>query len=241
VLFLAMKFVNEVTHSERNADVSKVATIDVSGSGDAFAIPDTAEESFTVEQKGSSVQEAQGVVTKKVNDAISFLKDSGVAEKDIKTTGYNAYPEYNSSNPCYGTICPQTRTQAIIGYDVSEMVTVKIRDTSKVGAIIDGLGSRGVTGLNGPNFTVDNPDSVQADARAKAIADADAKAKILARDLHVRLVRVIRYSENQAGNYPMPMYDKAISSAGGAAAQAPEIAPGQNKYTVNVTVTYEIR
>lgn len=241
-LFILMKFLNETrkwTGSEE--DLTKVSTIDVSGEGIAFAIPDVATESFTVEQKSATVKEAQSTVTTKVNDILSFLKTSGVAEKDIQTTNYSANPEYSYPPPCYGA-CPVTATSPkLLGYTVTETITVKIRNADTVGSIIDGLGSRGVTGLSGPTFTVDDPNAVNAEARAKAIADAKTKADILTHDLGVRVVRVVRFSENNNGSVAPMLYaakDMATGMGGGAPAQLPA---GQNKYTSNVTITYEIR
>lgn len=237
-LFLCMKFVNEV--KALNSRGTETSTIDVSGSGFAFAIPDVATESFTVEQKAATVHEAQTTVTKKINAAIDFLKKSGIAEKDIQTTNYSAYPQYSNPTPCYDKFCVQSE-QKIIGYTVSDTITVKIRDTENTGKIIDGLGALGVTGLTGPNFAVDNPDAINAEARAKAIDDAKTKAEVLAKQLGVHIVRVVRFSENGGGNY-MPMYAKdMVYGTGSAAAPTPEMPVGENKYTSNVTVTYEIR
>ncbi len=231
-LFVCVKFVSAVKNMNRATDIAKATTIDVSGEGKSFAIPDIANVSFTVEQKEATVHEAQEIVTKKSNDAIAFLKSSGIAEKDIQTTNYSANPQYDYSYS-------GGRSPKLTGYIVSNTVTVKIRDTASVGKIIDGLGSKGVTGLNGPNFTVDDPNAINAEARAKAIADAKAKAEVLARDLGVRLVRIVRFTENGRGGYPVPMYAKDMAQSAGNA--APELAVGENTFTSNVTITYEIR
>ena len=242
VLLLGMKFVNEVKRvGAGGTDLTKISTIDVSGDGHAFAVPDVANESFTVEQKAATVHDAQAVVTKKTNEAIAFLKKSGIAEKDIQTTNYSAYPEYSNTN-CYTKLCPTYTdgAQKIIGYTVSDTITVKIRDTEMTGKIVDGLGALGVTGLSGPNFAVDNPDAVNAQARANAINDAKEKAEVLATQLGVRLVRIVRFSEN-GGGYPMMAYDMKSESAVGAAAPMPAMPVGQNKYTSSVTLTNEIQ
>lgn len=241
-LFMGMKFVNETRKlSLPVSDPSKVSTIDVSGTGEAFAIPDIASESFTIEQKAATVAEAQATVTKKVTAVMAFLKTSGIAEKDIQTTNYSANPEYSYPNPCYGDVCPvSNREPKLLGFTVSETITVKIRNTENVGAVVDGLGKLGVTGLSGPNFTVDAPETVTAQARAKAIADAKANAEVLAKDLGVRIVRIVRFSENGGGMNPTPMYAK-LDMAAGSAAPSPQLPAGENKYTSNVTVTYEIR
>ena len=244
VLYMGMKFVNETKKfSLGDGDITKVSTIDVSGTGVAFAIPDVASESFTVEQKSPTVHDAQTTVASKVTDIVAFLKTAGIAESDVQTTNYSAYPEYNYPVPCTDRVCPANSTPPkLLGYTVSEMVTVKIRDTGSVGKVVDGLGALGVTGLSGPDFTVDNVDVVNASARAKAIADAKSKAGILARDLGIDLVRIVRFSENNAGGYAVPMFAKADMSMGGSApVPTSQLPAGQNKYTSNVTITYEIQ
>ncbi len=243
MLFIMMKFLNETKKWDGgNSDITKASTIDVSGEGTAFAVPDIASESFTVEQKSPTVHDAQASVSSKVNAIIAFLKSSGVVEKDIQTTNYSANPEYSYPNPCYGgQVCPaNSGAPKLLDYDVSETITIKIRNADSVGKIIDGLGSKGATNMYGPNFTVDDETAVNAQARAKAIADAKEKAEVLARDLGVTLVRIVRFSENNGGGYPMAMYAKDMA-AGSAAAPTSALPAGQNKYTSNVTITYEIR
>lgn len=239
-LLVTVMFVRQLNDLNTPTDIAAASTIDVSGTGEAFAIPDIATQSFTVEQKAATVAEAQMTVTKKVEAALDFLKSSGVAKKDIQATNYSAYPEYTYPEPCRLQYCPASATAPkITGYTVSETITVKVRDTAKIGAIIDGLGKVGVTGLSGPNFSVDDKDAILAEAREQAIEDAEDKAKVLAKELGVRLVRVVRFSEN-GGGYPAPMYaskDAVMSQAG----SAPELPVGENKYTSNVTITYEIR
>ena len=243
VLFVGMLFVNQMKAFNAPADMTNMATINVTGTGTAYAVPDVATESFTVEAKAATVADAQTTVTATANAAIAFLKSSGVAEKDIQTSGYNANPDYSYPTPCASNRpCPAVSSAPkVVDYDVSESVTVKIRDTSKVGAIVDGLGQRGVTGLSGPNFMVDNPDAINAAARAKAIDDAKGKAQLLAQQLGVTLVRITSFSDNGGGNvYPMAM-DMKSEAVGATAAPAPVIAPGQNQYTSNVSITYEIQ
>ena len=235
-LFVAMLFVNQIVKFDAPSDSANAPTISVTGTGTAYAVPNVATESFTVESQAATVAAAQATVTTNANAAIAFLKSSGVAAADIQTTDYNANPQYSYPTPCAANRpCSNALIQSsptITGYDVSETVTVKIRDTSAVGAIVDGLGQKGVTGLSGPNFTVDNPDAVNAQARAQAINDA--------KQLGVSLVRITGFSEDNGGTvYPMAMAMK--SDAVGASAAAPEIAPGQNQYTSNVTVTYQIQ
>src|ERR1035437_5505007 len=141
-----------------------------------------------------------------------------------------------SVTPIY---CPSGKS-VLTGYQVSESISVKLRDLSKAGSLLASLGSAGVSNLNGPSFGVDNPDSVQAEARSKAIADAKSKAQELAKELGVRIVRITSFSENN-GSYPGPIMYATSASTGSAKTAAPEIAAGQQEVNDNVTITYEIR
>ncbi|MEI6316313.1 MAG: SIMPL domain-containing protein [bacterium] len=241
-LYFMMKFINEVKVFQTvGVAPSAMTTIDVSGAGDASAVPDMATINFTVEAQGKTVAIAQNLVSVHVNQAMDFLKNAGIDTKDIQTTNYNAYPEY--STPCgSNTICPQNSSQVskIISYRASENVSVKIRDINNSGKIVDGLGAVGITGISGPDFSIDNPDAVQAQAKQKAIDDAKQKATVLAKQLGVHLGKIVRFSGDASGGV-MPMaYDMKSSVAGVAMSPVSNLPSGQNKYSANVVITYEI-
>lgn len=218
-------------------------TISVSGEGYVFSVPDTATFSVTVQETAKDVKTAQDAATKKNNAIIDYIKKGGVDAKDIQTTDYNVYPQYDyATQACpMGTYCPPGR-QTLSGYQVSETLDVKVRDTTKAGDLLAGVGKLGASQVSGLSFTVDDPTALEAQARGKAIDDAHTKAEALATQLGVTLVRVVGYSEGGGG----PVYyakSVAMDSAGMGAvpAAAPEIATGQNKITSDVSVTYEIR
>jgi uncharacterized protein YggE len=225
-------------------------TIVVSGEGEAFAVPDIAEVRFTASKDAKTMQEAQKSVTDTANKALAYLKEQGIEEKDIKTQNYNAYPKYEwqtrAMMPCLaGQYCPPSDGKnVLVGYTVTETISVKIRDTEKAGTIVTGLGALGVTDISGPDFTVDDDEVIKAEARGEAIANAKDKAEALAKELGVKLVRIVNFSEN--GNNPYPMYsmtskDMAYGMGGAAVPEAAPLPMGENKYTSNVTITYEIR
>jgi hypothetical protein len=222
--------------------VTATNTISVDGTGDVFAVPDTATFSYSVMSTGKDVTTAQTTVNTAGNKIMDYLKAQGIDEKDVQTTDYSVNPHYEyGQSVCTSGYCPPGK-QTLTGYDVSESVTVKVRDTKKAGDILSGIGSKGATNLSGLSFTIDDQTKLEADARTKAIDDAHKKADELAKELGVSLVRVVGFSENGRG--PI-YYSKSMAmDAGGVAAQAapaPEIATGQNKITSNVSVTYEIR
>lgn len=221
-------------------------TISVSGYGEAFGVADIATFSFSVMSEKSTVAAAQKEATDKVNAITAYLKDAGIDAKDIQTTDYSVYPQYDyETMACApGVYCPGGK-QVLRGYQVRQTTTVKARDTAKAGDLLTGVGGKGATEVSGLNFTFDDPNMLQDEARGEAIADAKTKADELAKQLGVRLVRVVSFNESGSG-YPVPMYARDASfGMGGVAnetkAVAPEISLGQNKVTTNVSVTYEIR
>lgn len=216
-------------------------SITVSGKGEAFAVPDLATFSFSVSADAKSVSEAQSQVTKKIDAIVSSLKDLGIDEKDIKTTDYNVYPKYvYGSSPCSPNYCPPSK-QTQDGYTATHSISVKVRKTDDAGAALAAAGDAGATNLSGVSFTIDDVDKLTAEARATAIKDAKDKAEVLSDELGVHLVRVVSYSDGAEGN-PMPYY--SAQATGGVAidqAKAPSLPTGENKISVVVSVTYEIR
>ncbi|MDZ4227187.1 MAG: SIMPL domain-containing protein [Patescibacteria group bacterium] len=189
--------------------------------------------------------DAQDAATEKSNAVIAYLKGEGIEEKDIKTTDYNVYPQYDYTRSACSEVgyCPPGR-QELRGFEVSQTLSVKVRDTEKAGGLLSGVGSRGASQVSGLSFTIDDEDALKAEARGKAIDDAQAKAKELAGQLGVSLVRVVGFYENEGG-YPVPY---AYGTGGDmmavrteSAKAAPDIPVGENKIVSNVSVTYEIR
>ena len=225
-------------------DVQANSTISVSGKGESFVVPDIANFSFTVQEESLVVSTAQNAATVKTKVIVEYLKKSGVAEKDIKTTGYNIYPRYEYARQAVPSMYPYPSDgkQTLAAYVVSQSIEVKVRKIEDSGKLIGGVGGLGATQISGLTFTVDDEDKVLNDTRTKAIADARQKAKELAKELGVSLVRIISYSDS--GNYPMYYAKTMAAGMGGdsmSSAPTPEIPSGENKYVSNVTITYEIR
>jgi len=241
IAFLAVLTIKELKSiAYVGHDISVTDTVSVTGTGDATAVPDVATFSFGVTATAATVADAQTQATAKINSALKAVRDGGVADKDIQTQSYNINPHYEySSSICTPNGCPPSK-QTLTGYDVSEDIQVKVRDLTKAGTLFAAVGSAGVTDVNGLSFSVDKPDSVQAQARSAAIANAQSKANELAKELGVKLVRIVSFDES--GNNPGPiMFNTKVMSAGMAVpAAAPEIPTGQQKITSNVTITYEI-
>ena len=242
-LFLAVQVVSGVkSYWYIGENIQNQPTISFSGKGEVFSVPDIASFTFSVTENAKTVLDAQEKATKKINAALGVLKSKGIKDKDIKTSDYSVYPKYEySPSVCTQFSCPPSR-QILTGYEVSQTVSVKVRKVADAGAILGLLGETAVTNISGLNFTVDDEEALVREARQKAIADAKGKAATLSKDLGVRLVRIISFSENGGG---MPIYYGAKTTLGmGGDVETrptPDIPTGENKITSEVTITYEIR
>ncbi len=226
-------------------------SISVTGTGEIIAVPDVAKFSYTIESDKKTLPESQAEVTIKSKAVVDALMAAGISKDDIKTENYSSYPKYeyvqSEIRACdmNGYCPPSYGKQILTGYTVSESVSVKVRDMAKVGDVAKILGDNKVMSLYGPNFEVDDIDKVRDEARAKAIDDARASAKNLARSLDVRLSKLVSYTDPEDSIYPMYEGDYSMKAGmGGDMAvsnPAPSLQPGTSTVTVRVMLTYRVK
>lgn len=226
-------------------------TISFSGEGKIFAVPDIAAISFSIVTEASTSKVAQDQNSEKSKKIVEFLKNQNIEDKNIKTTGYNVYPQYSYPRPLLRqgfegqALAPESYPEyydsnpKITGYQVSQSFEVKIRDLEKVSAVLDGLVTTGANQVNNLGFKVDNEEELKEQARELAIKDAKEKANKLKKQLDIRLGKIVNY--NEGGYYPMYFKTEALDSRGGVGGGGPEIPVGENEIVVNVTITYQIR
>jgi len=222
--------------------VSQSNVVSVSGEAEVFAVPDTAEFTFSVQEEADTAGEVQQRVAEKADAVLAALADAGVEERDIKTVSYNMQPKYRFEPE----VCPQfgqcNRERVQDGFTLDQSVRVTVRDMDQAGSLIASVSELEVARVGGLSFTIDDEEAVQAEARALAIEDARAKAEELAEDLGVTFVRIVSFHEN---NTPVPFMRAATSDValglGGAEVKEAVVPVGENQVTSVVTITYEIR
>jgi len=216
----------EVGHEPSGRD-----TITLDGEGKVSGEPDLAQVDIGLFTEGEDVPSAQDLNTQKVNAIIRALKELSIAEADIQTSSYSITPRYQY----------EEGKQTVIGYAVSQNVSVKVRVLANVGTVLQKVGQLGANQVNGVSFTIDDPSALKQEARKLALKDAEDKAEELADALGVNIVRVVTFSEG-GGSYPQPYpYAARELSAMSDGAFIPEIEPGSLDVTSNVSVTFEIR
>lgn len=241
LIIIAVKSIDHDRYQPGNGQ--PLPSITVRGKGEVVTVPNIATMSFSVENTSKAMADAQSAVSTKANALVAVLEKIGIAEKDIKTDGFTAYPKYDYTAPsvsCAPGYCPGTN-QVISGYTVSHSYSVKIRDLGKINDVAKALTDANVSSISGPTFEVDNIDQVKNDARDKAIADAKVQAKALASQLGVRLKGIVDFQAVDNGGY-MPVAYAAMDSRmmKEAAAPAPDIKPGESTIKTEVSITYRI-
>lgn len=208
--------------------VSNMPQIVVIGTGEVKVEPDIATITIGVETKAPTTQEALAQNSAQAQAIIDRIRQLGVEAKDIQTTGLNIYPFYDEQG------------QNIIGYTVSNMVNVTIRNIAQAGDLIDQVVQVGANRLYGVSFGVSDTEAVMAQAREAAVANARARAEQMARASGASLGRVLFITENfGASPIPVPMMADAYGAP--AARSAPPVQPGQQTYSATVQITFELR
>jgi len=231
----------------------------VTAEGKITAPPDIATVDFSVE---STISKNIGDIVKdgntKMNAILAALTKLKVDKADIQTNQYQLNPIYNypviTTNgpiiPMSGSVSGGSSastissTQTVLqGYQLTEGITVKIRDLNTVGDVISAAIAAGANQAGGVSFTIDDQDKLRAEARALAITKAIDKAKIIAQQSGLKLGELINVTENTG---PMPYYANAYDmksvSAGAAVPEvAPSIQSGSLDITDDVILTYKVK
>ncbi|MBI5254179.1 SIMPL domain-containing protein [Candidatus Falkowbacteria bacterium] len=220
-----IKAYNYIGKSEQTPNV-----VTISAEGKVTAVPNVATVQIGTTTLRPTVADAQAENTKKMNDIIAAVKKEGIADKDIKTSDYSIYPQYDWNG----------NKNVLSGYNVNQTLTLKIRDTKKINAILKLAGEKGANSISNLNFEIDDQDALKEQAREKAIVNAKEKAEKLAKSLGVKLDKIISFSEST----DVPIYSgysKYAEGAGiGGGGASPNIQTGENEIKVFVNITYEI-
>ncbi len=210
------------------SDTPRVIT--VSGEGEVRATPDEAMLSAGVVSNARTAAAALSDNAKAMNAVFATLRNAGVPEKSMQTSGFNVSPQYATDKD--GAQIPR-----ITGYQVSNTVNVTVDDLAKVGPTLDALVASGANSIGDISFGIKNPRAAMAQARALAVADAIDQAQTLAKAAGVTLGPITSIGESGGYEAPRPMY-RVMAMA--APAPTP-IAAGEQSVTANVSITWEIR
>ncbi|HZA25350.1 MAG TPA: SIMPL domain-containing protein [Dehalococcoidia bacterium] len=203
--------------------------VSVSGQGRTSGAPDLATINLGVEGSRDTVQAARNDAAAAMEQVIGVLREQGVQKRDIQTSYFSIHPRYDPEG------------QSVIGFQVSNQLTVKVRDLGRVGAIIDEVTAAGgnLTRFQGIHFSIEDTKPLEEQARAAAVQDMTAKANQLAGLMGVELGSPVSIMESGAVQpLIVPAAERAFFDQ--AAAPTP-IMSGEVDVTVTLQAVYAIQ
>jgi uncharacterized protein YggE len=202
--------------------------IRVTGEGRASAAPDVARVTIGVDAQDKALARATADATARMKKVVAAIEKAGVASKDVRTSRYAVEVQRTYEKPNPG---------AIVGYRVSNQVQVTVRDLSRLGAILDQVVAAGSNDVGALSLEKDDPSAERARALEAAMADARAKALVLAKAAGAALGEALQVSEGGRG--PTPVFREGLVAAR-AAADVP-VSPGELEVLATVDVTFALR
>lgn len=221
----------------RADDERPYRVLSLSGTGEVKARPDTASITSGVISNAKTAQAALAANSAAMNSLFAELRAAGIADRDLQTSNFNIAPQYRPYDPKN----PVPQHERIIGYQVSNGVTVRVRDLDRLGRLIDQMTAAGANRMNGISFYVDKTENLLDEARRKAMADVRRKADLYADGFGVKLKRVLTISENVSQHGPRPMRAEGLMAmSDGASRKAAPVAAGEQSLSIRLSVTWEL-
>lgn len=204
--------------------------LDVVATGEVSRVPDVARISAGVVTVAPTATAALAQNARQMASVRAALKRAGIADRDIQTSSINLYPDYRQDT--------QGNNPQIVGYRASNEVSVKFRDITATGKILDALVAQGANQINGPMLTIDKPEAALDEARTQALAAARARAQLYARALGKKVGRILAISEAGANQGPPVIMMRQSARAG--MADSTSVDPGEQSVSISLSVTFEL-
>ncbi len=206
----------------------------VSGEGKATAAPDILFLTLGVEAQAKSVGEAQSTSREAMSRVRQAISANGIENKDIQTVSYNIQPVYQYNQ--------RENKQELIGYRVSDRISVKVRNIQIAGKVIDAAAEAGGNAIriDSISFGIDDPAPLRNQAREKAVKDAMAKAKQMAELAGVKLGKALYITESGFVSQPPRPFPVPMALKAEGAAVSTDISPGESEIQVQVQIAFAI-
>lgn len=207
-----------------------VRSITVSGFGQVEVTPDQALVRLGVQTEAESAGDALSQNSERMEALLASLTDAGISRADIQTQNISLFPRYADPGPD-----AITRTQQLVGYTVSNIVQVRVRDLDTLGDLLDAAIAAGSNTIENIQFVVSDTSTRLDEARSEALVDARRKAQQLAEEVNGELGEVIMINESGLPVLPLGIAARA-DGFGGAA----PVEPGTQTLSAQVQVTWRL-
>jgi uncharacterized protein YggE len=204
--------------------------LSLSAEADVTRVPDTLRLTAGVVTAAATAAEATAGNAARMNAVIAALKSAGTASADIQTSSMSVNPQYRYQ---------QGQSPVVTGYQARNSVTITTRKLADAGKLIDALVKAGANEVNGPMFSLADPESALNEARAAAVARARARAEVYAAAAGMAVKRITAISE-PGSEPPMPIQRPMMARMAADSAEATPVEPGELNLAVRVNVTFEL-
>jgi uncharacterized protein len=203
--------------------------ISVFAEGEASVAPDLALVTFAVTGQGKDLAPTKEDVTVRSSAVLATLRALSVADADVQAPDVSISPEYD-----------YRKGQKLVGYRVARQMTVKVRDLTRLGDVLDGVVTAGANEVQGAQMSASDPSAAEHKALEAAFAAARAKADVLAVAARVKLSEVARIEEEPGvGVGPMPRM-RAMAAIAEDVGAPTEVATGELTVTRRIRVWFAI-
>lgn len=208
---LALSFVSLPVIAQPVPAPTPPPSVTTSAIGETTVVPDRALLSVAVESQGQTAAAAGAENARLQTRVIEAAKAAGIAPAQIRTVGYNVFPEYAQATG---------KGPRVTGYRAHNTVQVEIRNLESVGKVIDAVLAAGATNLGGLSLYASNTDAARRDALQQAVAKARAEAEAVAKAAGGSLGALLELTTQPFGN-PQPIYRQLAADRVAMAAAAP--------------------
>lgn len=205
------------------AETLSPPVLSVTGTGTVEAAPDMATVTIGVTTQGQTASDALAANSEVLAAVMARLTTAGIEGRDMQTSNLSVSPNWTGYDSAVPTIS---------GYVAINTLTIRVRQIDGLGPVVDAAVSEGANTLNGLYFGLADEEPVLNEARTLAVADARARAELLATAAGVTLGRVLSISEGGTGFDPMPAYRAEAATL--------PVAQGEIGLTATVTMVFEI-
>ncbi len=218
-----------------HASDKQVPIISLSATGSVQIAPDMALISVGVLREAKTARAALNANNQAMADVLASLKETGIEDRDLQTSGFNIQPKYTYPKRQSSGVQP---APTIEGYSVNNNLTIRIRDIDLTGEVLDKVVTLGVNSGGNVQFTNSDKASILKKARTRAVQSAIEKANTLTSAANIKLGKVLSINEGFSSPRPRPIAQARMSIQEDAGAVP--IASGENQYSVTVQMSWEL-
>lgn len=217
--------------ADRDSDGTRLT---LTATGHSEAPPDMAVMSLGVVTNASSAAQASAENARRMTALTQILRNAGIAERDIQTTGISIGPQmvYDRGAP-----------PRISGYQANNSLSVRVRRLDSLGSVIDAAINAGGNTLNSVAFVHSDPSAELQAARRNAAIDARARAEAYASGFGLHVARVVSVTEQGArgGDEEVVVTGTVFRNNGAQTPPTTPVVPGELSTDVQIDVTFELR